>query len=142
MYKGRCAVCGERRNLQRFQERVDGAVGAVLSTGQAPTVIPTECCPVPDYITLREFASKYYGRLWYANPDKVWTGKATYEHCAGVVFITQLYHLYRFSNYTSLERFFSDHDAGELTIVEITNEVLPGFTKASMEVINGSSMPA
>lgn len=142
MYEDRCVVCGAKRNLQRFQERVDGAVGAVLATGQAPKVMPTECCPVPDYIPLREFASKYYGRLWYANPDRVWTEKALHGHRAGVAFITQLYHLYRFSNYTSLERFFSDQDAGELTIVEITDEVLPGFTKASMEVIDGSSMPA
>lgn len=141
MYKGRCVVCGAHRNQQRFQERVDRAVGAVLSTGAPPAVLPTECCPVPDYIPLREFATAYYGKLWYASPNKVWTYKAARDHNAEVVFTVDLYHLYRFSDYTSLEQFFTHYDTGELTVTKITDEVLPGFTKAAV-MPGGSDGPS
>lgn len=147
MHNGRCVVCGARRtneSMQRFAELVDRAVGAVLSTGQAPAIEPTECCPVPDYISLRAFATAYYGKLWYASPNKVWTYKASLDHNAEVAFTVDLYHLYRFSNYTSLEQFFTHYDTGELTVIKITDEVLPGFTKAAVMQggSDGSTMPA
>ncbi len=132
MKDGRCTVCGAYRTsetLQRFQEAVDTVVAQTLvaKADLKEVTFPTECCTVPDYISLREFASAYYGKVWYRNPIAPWSQRQLQVHFEEVIFISKMYHLYRFGNYTDLQKYFTDYDNGAIFIAETTKEVLPAY---------------
>lgn len=138
MKDGRCTVCGAYRTdatLKRFQEALPLAM-ARISAGEVnleEITFPTECCPVPDYISLREFATSYYGKLWYRNPRGPWSQGQLQAHFEEVIFISAMYHLYRFSNYTDLKKYFADYDNGEVLVAEITNDVLPAYRMRAID---------
>lgn len=139
MKDGRCTICGAYRTkdtLKRFQEAVDIAMAQILATAQGvpeEITIPTECCPVPDYISLREFATAYYGKIWYRNPRGPWSQGQLQAHFEEVIFISQMYHLYRFGNYTDLKKYFADYDNGDVLVAEITNDVLPAYRMRAID---------
>jgi len=138
MKDGRCTICGAYRTdatLERFQEAIDTVVAQTLSPEVKPEEItlPTECCPVPDYIGLRDFATSYYGRLWYVSPTRPWTVEQLQTHYEETIFISRMYHLYRFGNYADLQKYFEDYDNGEILVREITDEVLPAYTLRAVD---------
>jgi len=132
MKDGRCAVCGAyrtRETLQKFREAIDATIAQALVTKAdlKEMAFPTECCPVPEYISLREFASAYYGKVWYRNPIAPWSQRQLQVHFEEIIFISKMYHLYRFGNYTDLQRYFTDYDNGDILVADITDEVLPAY---------------
>jgi len=131
MKDGRCTVCGAYRTdatLERFQRAVAISKAQALSSGEI-----VECCPVPDYIGLRAFATAYYGKIWYVNPRKHWSRAQLQAHYEEIMFISKMYHLYRFGNYRDLKKYFADYDNGDLVIANITKEVLPAYQECALD---------
>jgi len=115
-------VCGHRLTIRDI---VKAKVQA------AP--FPVECCEVPDYIGLRAFATQYYGKVWYRNPDAAWSQAQLQSHYEEVVFMSNMYHIYRFGNYSDLTKFFEDYDAGDIIVVRVTRRYLPSYTLAAID---------
>lgn len=135
MLGGRCVVCGSYRTkatFERYLIAVDKAVKAAKDTHKSlgPLV---ECCAVPAHIGLRDFATQYYGKVWYRNPLAPWSQGQLQTHFEEVMYIGKMYHLYRFSNYTDLKKYFADYDEGRILIGKITKDVLPAYRMRAID---------
>ena len=129
MKDGRCVICGAYRTkatFERYLTAVDKAVKKARATHEPVTSV-IECCPVPAHIGLRTFATAYYGKVWYRNPNAPWSQRQLQEHFEEVMYISKMYHLYRFSNYANLKKYFADYDDGRILTAKITDEVLPAY---------------